>query len=340
MNFDFLKNKEYYFLRSTPIKANLMLLTMGGSHAYGTNINTPEHTSDIDVRGIIFDSKEDLLLLKEPSQFCDEATDTVLYSFNKIVKLLISCNPNTIEMLGCRKEDYAYLHPLGQLLIDNRKAFLSQRALNSFGGYAYQQLSRLENALARDRLSQSKKEEHILNSVKSAMLTINERYSHCPEQSIRLYTDKSSKAGMDSEIYIDINLEHYPLRDLNGIWNEFVSIPRQYEKVNHRNRKKDDTHLNKHAMHLIRLYLMLIDILEEGDIITYREKDLDLLMSIRNGSFMNADGSYKAEFFELLESYKTKVEKLKRSTWLPKEPDYETIYRLIKKVNEYIISGR
>ena len=200
-------------------------------------------------------------------------------------------------------------------------------------------LSRLENALARDHLSQSKKEEHILNSVKSAMLTINRRYSEMPEKSMKLYIDDSEKNGMDSEIFIDINLTHYPLRDLNGIWNEFVSIPRQYSKVNHRNRKKDDIHLNKHAAHLIRLYLMLIDILDEGKIITYREKDHDLLMSIRNGDFMKDDGTYKPEFFDLLNELKAKVEKSTETTWLPKEPDFEKINQIIMDVNYSVIRG-
>lgn len=69
-----------------------------------------------------------------------------------------------------------------------------------------------------------------------------------------------------------------------------------YDKLNHRNHKKDDNHLNKHAMHLIRLYLMCLDILENGDIVTYREKDLDLLMSIRKGDYQNEDGTYENTF--------------------------------------------
>ena len=46
------------------------------------------------------------------------------------------------------------------------------------------------------------------------------------------------------------------------------------------NRKKDENHLHKHAMHLIRLYLTGIDILEGRGVVTYREKDLPLLKKI------------------------------------------------------------
>lgn len=42
----------------------------------------------------------DLLGLTEFEQYEDAKTDTVIYGFNKLVKLLLECNPNTCEMLG------------------------------------------------------------------------------------------------------------------------------------------------------------------------------------------------------------------------------------------------
>ena len=45
------------------------------------------------------------------------------------------------------------------------------------------------------------------------------------------------------------------------------SVVKDYDKIGKRNRKKDDNHLNKHAMHLIRLFMMAVDILEKGEII-------------------------------------------------------------------------
>ena len=85
---------------------------------------------------------------------------------NKIITLLINCNPNTIELLGLNPEHYLYLNDIGEMLLHNSYLFLSRRAINSFGGYAEAQLRRLQNALARDSFSQSEKEQHILNSVK------------------------------------------------------------------------------------------------------------------------------------------------------------------------------
>ena len=95
-----------------------------------------------------------------------------------------------------------------------------------------------------------------------------------------------------------------------------------YDKLNHRNHKKDDNHLNKHAMHLIRLYLMCLDILENGDIVTYREKDLDLLMSIRKGDYQNEDGTYRQEFFDMVNEFEK-----------PSLPDHPNM----KQVEEFVI---
>lgn len=130
----------YDFLRTNPhLTGRIMFLTLGGSYAYGTNIET----SDVDIRGCAMNSKSDLLGLTDFEQVVNTQTDTTIYGFNKLVSLLLNCNPNTIELLGCKPEHYFYISDAGQSMIDNRKLFLSKRAANSFGGYATQQLRRL-----------------------------------------------------------------------------------------------------------------------------------------------------------------------------------------------------
>lgn len=53
-----LKSEEYDFLRTDPhLGNNIILLGLGGSHAYGTNIET----SDLDVRGCAINSKIEIL---------------------------------------------------------------------------------------------------------------------------------------------------------------------------------------------------------------------------------------------------------------------------------------
>ena len=55
-------------------------------------------------------------------------------------------------------------------------------------------------------------------------------------------------------------------------------------------------------MHLVRLYLMCLDILEKQEICTYRENDRDFLLSIRNGMFQNEDGTQKPARYLFKES--------------------------------------
>ena len=104
----------------------------------------------------------------------DDNTDTVIYSFNKMINLLLSCNPNTIELLGLSPDNYLYLNDIGQMLLDNKRLFLSKRAIQSFGGYADAQLRRLQNALARDTFPQSEKEQELLMDIRSGKYQTDE----------------------------------------------------------------------------------------------------------------------------------------------------------------------
>lgn len=325
---------EYDFLRTNKHLGNkIIFLTLGGSHAYGTNIEG----SDIDIRGCAVNSRSDLLGMSSFEQIVDNTTDTTVYSFNKFIKLILNCNPNTIEMLGCKPEHYLHINDIGKELITNRKLFLSKKAVYSFGGYANQQLRRLENALARDSYPQPEKERHIMGSCISAMMDFENRYTNFSEGSIKLTIDKSNNEELDSEIFVDVNLNHYPLRDYKNIWSDLNNIVKDYSKLNKRNNKKDDAHLNKHAMHLIRLYLMCLDILEKKEIITYREKEHDLLMNIRNGNYQKSDGTYRKEFFEMVNDFEKKLEYAKENTTLPDKPNYNQIEEFMMSVNEKVI---
>lgn len=70
-----------------------------------------------------------------------------------------------------------------------------------------------------------------------------------------------------------------PLNAVKAFYAELSSIIESYESFGRRNQRAKDKspkQLNKHAMHLVRLYLMVFDILEKGEINTYREKDHNL----------------------------------------------------------------
>lgn len=326
--YDFLRNNEH-------LGNNIILLTLGGSYAYGVNTTI----SDIDIRGCALNSKEEILTNKNFEQFVNEDTDTTIYSFNKLISLLINCNPNTIEILGCKPEHYFYLSPVGKELIDNRHLFLSKKCVHSFGGYANQQLWRLSNKSAR-LVSQEEQERHILSSIQSAATTFKNKFALYDDDSIRLYVDKSEREEYDSEIFMDINLKHYPLRDYKGMWGEMNTIVKDYAKIGKRNSHAiEKNKLAKHMTHLIRLYLMCLDILENGEIVTYREKDHGFLMEIRNGKYLDENRQPTSEFYQIVEEFETRLQDAKKNTQLPENPDYEKIQEFVMSVNEKIVKG-
>ena len=329
-------SSEYDFLRTNPhLKNRIIFLTLGGSYSYGTNVET----SDVDIRGCALNSPSDLLGLTNFEQVVHTQTDTTVYAFNKLIRLLLNCNPNTIEMLGCKPEHYFLLTESGRMLIENRKMFMSRRAVHSFGGYAAQQLRRLENALARDKMSQGRREEHIRNSMESAVNSFKGRYTEFDKGSFILYTDESPRDDLDREIFADITLKKFPVREFNSMINDLTNVLGNYEKLNHRNHKKDDNPLNKHAMHLIRLYLMCLDILEKGDIITYRGDDLDLLMSIRHGEYQKEDGTYRQEFFDMVNQFEARLTYAKENTALPEGPNMKRVEEFVMEINRRALNA-
>ena len=56
-------------------------------------------------------------------EFNDRKTDTVIYSFNKLIPLLSNSNPNVIEMLGCNPEHYLHISDIGQELLNHKLQF-------------------------------------------------------------------------------------------------------------------------------------------------------------------------------------------------------------------------
>jgi hypothetical protein len=337
LNFKNLINtSEYDFLREHERLGNrIILLGLGGSYAYGTN----NEESDIDFRGITLHLPSDLIGLTEFEQYKDSKTDTVIYAFNKMVKLLLECNPNTCEILGLEEEQYLIKTKLGQELLDNKGIFLSKRAAKSFGGYASAQLRRLQNAIARDSVSQTEKEKHILNSVTNALEDIQRRHVSFNRGSIQLYIDKSENSDFDTEIFVDANYKHLPLRDYETMWTAMQNVVRDYDRIGKRNKKKDDDHLNKHAMHLIRLFMMAIDILEKGEINTKRTNDLKLLMKIRNGGFQREDKTYDSEFYDILADYEERLKKAVKESALPDDPDMEKVEAFVEYINKRVIEG-
>lgn len=401
-----LLSPEYDFLRTNPLLGeNIGLLALGGSHAYGTNIEG----SDLDIRGMAINpTKQIFNLEKDFEQIIDTTTDTTIYSLNKMTRLLMSCNPNTIEILGCRPEHYIYIGKYGQILLDNKVHFLSKKAIDSFGGYANQQYNRLQHALLGNGNNDDMKLEMLKHSLECALTAFNAKHKNTKSGiEIKILSDdeyidvikqrleknkKDLASALAAELtqvtmnkqlteqarnskiqsitdlyrndleeihnkYLDAldnmsnavgdrivligNFDDYPLGDVQSLLKEFHQIKSEYGNINKRNTKKDIPHMAKHMMHLIRLYLMGIDINTSMTIKTFRDgEDHKLLMSIRNREYMTGDGMRVIpEFYELLTDIQDKYNYAVKHTVLPDEPNYNALNEMMLSIYSDIIKA-
>lgn len=331
-----LEKDEYQFLNNDFFKNHqICYLTLSGSYAYGTN----NENSDIDIRGFYLENKNDFFILDNiQEEYIDNKTDTVLYSFKKFIKLLTKCNPNIIELLGTNEEHILKQNIITNILKKNINSFLSKQVYITFIGYATAQLRRLENALSNNthinslnkdefdmntqfnKNTQFDKNTQILNSINASLLQ--------EQNNLNLYG--TTEFSLKDDIYININLENVPMKKLINFSNNLNTTINNFNKLNHRNRKKDDNHLFKHAMHLIRLYYTGIDILNTGQINTYR-KEL-ILKEIRNGKLS------MQEIFQLKDNLQKEINIAYANTTLPEKPNYNKINRLMIHIyNNYVI---
>lgn len=165
-----LKSTEYDFLRTdSHLGNNIILLGLGGSYAYGTNIET----SDIDIRGVFLNSKMEILLGNNFTRVTNTPTDTILYSFNRIIEFLTSNNPNILELFGWLPKHYLYISDIGRELLNNKRLFLSKKCILTFQGYASSQLNNVEKESIKSQLNRSKIAKYMMHSVRLYMMGID-----------------------------------------------------------------------------------------------------------------------------------------------------------------------
>ena len=120
---------------------NTIYMTIHGSNCYGTNIET----SDMDYRGVVIPPKEILYgYIQNFESYVQKEPDLVLFDIRKFFKLASVCNPNVIEILYTNPKHHVFVNPVGQMLLDNKGAFLSKKAKHTFSGYAVSQLRRIK----------------------------------------------------------------------------------------------------------------------------------------------------------------------------------------------------
>jgi len=132
------------------IEARTILLALTGSRGYGL----ATERSDYDYRGVFIAAKPYYLGLSEIEQkdsgWTEEAgkfsylsQDTCIYELKKFLRLSVANNPNILELLWFK--DYTHLTKVGEILQLHRQMFLSKRVKQTYSGYGYAQIKKLES---------------------------------------------------------------------------------------------------------------------------------------------------------------------------------------------------
>lgn len=138
-----------------PMPEGLILVGLTGSHAYGlahqghTDPRTGQvyPPSDVDTRGVFVVPTRDLLLLEKPRVLVEHKdTDATYDEVERFMQLCMRGNPERLEMLAAPK---TLVTPEGQWLVDHQRMFLSRAIVKTYGGYAKQQLYRIESKKQR-----------------------------------------------------------------------------------------------------------------------------------------------------------------------------------------------
>ena len=111
-----------------------------GSHLYGLN----NEDSDIDTSGVYVCTREELFgCFGYKPQVTDSRHDNTWYEIGELVRLLLKSNPTVLESLFVPEDKViGNMHPIMQMLIDQRDQFISKQCFNPFFGYAKSQIEK------------------------------------------------------------------------------------------------------------------------------------------------------------------------------------------------------
>jgi uncharacterized protein len=294
-------------------EATLIYETLHGSRAYGL----AREGSDVDRKGVIVGPRRWYFgFLGGPEQI-DLSADHVHYEVRKLLRLGAASNPSVLEMLFTSPEDQRVPHPAGERLLAAREQLLSRRVAETFGAYALSQLGRIR----RHR-------RWLLEPPAAAP----ERADFgLPERSV-LPKDQLGAAGALIDrgklAEADVSSNFLELLDRERRYHAARRQWQQYQGwLKSRNparaaleaRHGYDT---KHAMHLVRLSRMAVEILETAEVRVRRTHDREELLAVRDGAW-----SYDA-LLEEVERTRARIAEAKERSSLPEAPDEEALDRL------------
>jgi len=299
----------------------LIYETVHGSRAYGLH----RADSDEDLKGILVGPAAWYHgFLGGPEQL-EPSADHVRFEIRKFFRLAAASNPTVLELLWPEPEDVRVLTAAGKRLLAAREAFLSQRVAASFGGYALSQLKRIKTH--RHWLLTPPRAEP-----KRSDFGLPERTLISHDQlgaaEALIAQGRLAEAEVTPNFLVVLDRERR-YRQARNEWEQY----RGWKQ--HRNPARADLEARfgydtKHAMHLVRLLRMGVEILADG-VVRVRRADREELLAVRDGVW-----GYDA-LLENAERLSRQLEEAVRTSPLPAEPDVAALDGLCTSLVEEVL---
>ncbi|KKM66569.1 hypothetical protein LCGC14_1479910 [marine sediment metagenome] len=345
------------------VEQNTIFMTVAGSRAYGTN--TPE--SDWDYRGVCIIPNKSLYFGTGLNKFAQMDKgfddDRVIYDLRKFIGLAMESNPNIIELLFTDERHHIKSTKWFDMVIEHKNKFLSKNARYKFSGYAFAQLKRIKRHRGYLMNSPKKKPERSDFGLPEQKLITADNMGAFQWLIANLLKGTVDYLNMSEELREELKNINYigavqkgvpdycwgEVQDLTGASDEWIaSMMHEKAYINalnewnsyqtwQRNRNKDRAEIEKkfgydckHAMHLVRLMRMGMEILETGKVHVFRP-DREELKAIRNGAWTYS------QITEYADSCEKKLESLYKTTKLRKQPDRKFLDELcVDIIEEYL----
>jgi len=326
------------------MKHSTIFLARSGSHAYGTNLET----SDEDYRGVCIPPKRYFHGFKDQFEqvVVNEPYDVTIFDIRKFFKLTADANPNMLEMLFVDESDWFIATRAWRTIHDQRQRFVTKKAMHTFSGYAMSQLKRIKSHRAWLLNPPTKHPERKDYDLPDAPTLEKEQFGVI-EARLKKTEDVLGGEGFTKDKVADVDPEMVAkvVTDLNLSPNliEVIVNERRYNAAMRnwaqyqqwkegRNATRSELEAKfgydtKHAMHLVRLMRMAIEILSTGQVIVKRPDAQDLL-AIRAGAWTFDDLMAWAQRMEKL------LEGVYATSQLPHSADYNRLSGLCASVVE------
>lgn len=292
-----------------PLEPHLIVLALMGSHSHGTYMppEEPDAVDDVDLMGFVVPPLPFHIGLPrwEHWRLQAEELDVVIYSLDKAVRLLLKSNPNIVGLLWLRDDEYVHRQETFDVLRGHRAIFSSQAAADSFAGYAYDQLKRME-AFDLERMAE-----------------------------YEALTKEIRARGPLAEV---LEADRAKLEHIGRHWSLPIESLNRFRKLHHEHfsgymgekRKamvRKYQYDVKNAAHLIRLLRMGIEFLETGQLQVFRTSDADELKRIKRGGWTLDQVKAQAE------ALFGRIEEARSRSPLPPRPDEAAANKLLMKIH-------